>query len=236
MRYYQFLLWIVGLGLQALVLTALVRGALRKFPLVFAFSVCLFLTTVIEISAATDVGLLNYKSWQQYFYYDELLRQTGILAIVVSLILMATPPGPKRGPFARLVVAGAVLFWIISLYACYNQMLGHWMNAFDRNLSFGSAILNFLLWTRILVQRKRDRQILMISSGLGLQMAGQAIGMSLIALSRNYWIVGSNIAVISSFLCSYVWWKALREMPVPQPAKEGVAGINSPPTESRTGS
>ncbi|MCX6625788.1 MAG: hypothetical protein NTY38_32935 [Acidobacteria bacterium] len=236
MKYYQFLLWIVGLGLQVLVLGALVRGAFRKFPATFVYSICLFLTTVIEISAATDVGLLNYKSWQQYFYYDELARQTGILAIVVSLILKATPEGPKRGPFARLVVAGAFLFWALSLYLCYSPKLGHWMNAVDRNLSFGSAILNLLLWMRLIAHRNRDRQILLVSGGLGLQMAGQAIGMSLIALSRDFWIAGSSIAVIASFLCSYVWWRALRKMPALQPGGNSAPALSSSSRESRTGS
>jgi hypothetical protein len=236
MKYYQFVLWFVGLGLQVLVLSALIRGAFRKFPFVFAFSLCLFLTTVIEISAATDVGLLNYRSWQQYFYYDELLRQTGILAIVVSLILKSTPEGPKRGPFARLVVCGAVLFWGLSLVLCHNQRLGHWMNAVDRNLSFGSAVLNFLLWTRLIASRNRDRQVLLISSGLGLQMAGQAIGMSLIALSTKFWMVGSNIAVICSFLCALVWWRALRTMPVSRPDGDPVPALSAPTNESRSGS
>lgn len=241
MKYYQYTLWIAGLGLQVLVLSALVRGAFRKFPLLFAFCIALFLTTVVEISAATDVGLLNYKSWQEYFYFNEILRQTGILAVVVSLILMATPSGPKRQPFARMVVAAAVLFWSISLYACHSPRLGHWMNAFDRNLSFGSAVLNLLLWTRLMVFRKRDRQVLLISSGLGLQMAGQAIGMSLISMSPALWSIGSTIAVFSSFLCSYVWWRALRQMPVPAVSGEGASQIGPSPAssssaESRTGS
>lgn len=236
MKYYQYLLWIVGLSLQILVLSALVRGAFRKFPIVFFYSICLFLTTVIEISAATDVGLLNYRNWQQYFYYDELLRQTGLLAIVVSLIVKATPPGPKRAPFARLVVLGAVLFWVLSLYFCYNLRLGHWLNKVDRNLSFGAAILNFLLWTRLLAHRNRDRQILLVSSGLGLQMAGQAIGMSLIAISRNYWVFGSSVAVWSSFLCSYVWWRALRRMPAVMPATAPVEVLSNSSPESRSGS
>lgn len=241
MKYYQYTLWIAGLCLQVMVLGVLIRGAFRKFPFLFAFCICLFLTTVIEISAATDVGLLNYKAWQEYFYYNEMLRQTGILAVVVSLIVKATPAGPKRQPFARMVVAGSVLFWSISLYACYAPRLGHWMNAFDRNLSFGSAILNLLLWTRLMVFRNQDRQILLISSGLGLQMAGQAIGMSLISMSPALWVLGSNIAVFSSFLCSYVWWRALRRMPAPAVSARNTGPLDSAPagsssTESRTGS
>lgn len=222
MKYYQFVLWIIGGVLQVMVLAALIRGAFRKFPFLFAFCIILFLTTVVEIAATTEVGLLNYT----YYYYDEILRQTGILAIVVSLILKSTPPGPKRAPFARMVIAGAILFWLVSLWACHNERVGHWMNALDRNLSFGSAILNLLLWSRLMVYRSRDRQILLISSGLGLQMAGQAIGMSLIALSRDYYFTGSNIAVFSSFLCSFVWWRALRRTPAVEATRTALPPID----------
>jgi hypothetical protein len=233
--FYQFALWFCGLGLQVLVLTALIRGAYRKFPVLFTYSIVLFLTTAVEIAATTEVGILNYRQWYRYFYVNELLRQTGLLAIVIALILKATPQGPKRAPFVRMVVTGAFLFWGLSLYFCYHPKLGRWMNAVDRNLSFGSAVLNLLLWMKLITTRSRDRQVLLVSGGLGLQMAGQAIGMSLMALSHALYLVGSSVAVLTSFLCSWVWWRALRMKPMPETGAKRVPLATPSSREPGTG-
>jgi hypothetical protein len=43
-------------------------------------------------------------------------------------------------------------------------------------LNFGAAIMNLALWSALLVSRKRDPQLLKVSIGVGVAVAGQAIG------------------------------------------------------------
>jgi hypothetical protein len=50
----------------------------------------------------------------------------------------------------------------------------------------------------------------MVSGGLGIQMAGKAIGHSLRQLSPLNPLAGDLVIVLSHLLCLYIWWHAFR--------------------------
>ena len=50
----------------------------------------------------------------------------------------------------------------------------------------------------------------MVSGGMGIQMAGKAIGHSLRQLSRSAMMPGDLVIVLSHLLCLYIWWQAFR--------------------------
>src|SRR5207253_1650526 len=53
---------------------------------------------------------------------------------------------------------------------------GRWFNSTSQVLNFGAAIMNLGLWTALLSSKRRDPQLTMVSIGLGVAVAGQAIG------------------------------------------------------------
>ena len=82
-------------------------------------------------------------------------------------------------------------------------------NAF-RNVSFCAAVVNLCFWLTLIASPRRNSQILLITGGLGVQMTGAAIGQSLRQLSPYTVLAGGLVAILSHFLCLFIWWHALR--------------------------
>ncbi len=75
--------------------------------------------------------------------------------------------------------------------------------------------MDIVLWTSLLVARDKDRQLLMLSGGLGVQFAGASIGESLRQMamrSRSHplALAGGMIIVAANLFRFYTWWQALR--------------------------
>ena len=116
-----------------------------------------------------------------------------------------------------MLIAGSVLFAALSLYFTYNHGLDLWMTQFSRNVGFLAVILNLILWAALLKHRRPDQTLLLVSGGMGIQMAGKAIGHSLRQLRLTV-TTGNLVIVLSHLLCLYIWWQAFRK-PSEQPVE-----------------
>ena len=90
------------------------------------------------------------------------------------------------------------------------------MTRFSRNLGFLAVLLNLVLWAALLKHRRPDQTLLLVSGGMGIQMAGKAIGHALRQLSPSTVTAGNLVIVLSHLLCLYIWWQAFRK-PSEQP-------------------
>lgn len=204
----QWVLWTAGFALQAAVLRAMLRGPWRRLPVVLLFIVVLMLTTVTDVAAKLTVS--STKAFVAYYWCAELLRQSALFAVTVSLILQLVAQARSRRSLATIIVGSAVVFWSASVLLSHQPVLNIWMTRVVRNLSFGSAALNVLLWFSLISRQSRDLQLLLVAGGLGIQMTGDAIGQSFRALfpRQNPEFVGSLFVVIAHFLCLLIWWYA----------------------------
>ena len=204
---------VVGVGLQILVLAALLRRGWRQFKGLLAYVVVLLLTTGLD--AAAFYGQDIQFTTSGHYWVNDAVRQFLIFFLVLSLIRagVARDPGLLEG--ARLLGFGVAAFSVISLYATRNAEFGVWMTQLSRNLGFLAVVLNLALWAVLLRSRRRDRTLLMISGGMGIQMAGKAIGHSLRQMAQITVLPGDLIIVLSHLFCLYVWWHALR-LPAPE--------------------
>src|SRR5690349_15935469 len=100
----QWTLWIIGLSLQFLVASALLAGPVREYLPVFAYTLILFFTTVVEIIATFDQGGRLTREWASIFWICEFIRQAGLYGVVVSSVVRAVPEPKKRIPVARALV------------------------------------------------------------------------------------------------------------------------------------
>lgn len=209
----MFYLWaaagIVGHLLQILVVSVMLRGAYRRYPVLFGYTIVLFVTTAVEAVAFYWPRYVAIPS-ANYWVFDSI-RQALLYVVVISLIFSASEQSAKRASIGRLLIAGSVLFVAFSLYFTYNRGLDFWMTQFSRNLGFLAVILNLVLWAALLKQRRPDQTLLMVSGGMGIQMAGKAIGHSLRQLSPSTVTAGNLMIVLSHLLCLYVWWQAFRK-------------------------
>lgn len=207
----QWALWIIGLGLQFLVASALLGGRVRKHIAILIYTAILFLTTVSEMIYALDAGgsTLTHQ-WSVVFWAGEVFRLAALYGVVLSSIARAIPETRRRSTAARLLPLAAGTIWALTFYTQWNANPDLWMTNADRNLSFFAAVVNLGLWLILIAMRKRDSQILLITGGLGIQMTGAAIGQSLRQMSRMTVLMGGLIAVLSHFVCLYIWYQALR--------------------------
>jgi hypothetical protein len=205
-------LWVIlsstGIALQLLLIRVVVRNALRRFPVLFVYAVALFLTTMAEASAFYNADF--FARANRYYWVIDAARQGLIFVLVISLIYGAMDRSEKRAVVRRALIASAFLFVCVSLYFTWDARPSRWMTQLSRDLGFLAVILNLILWAVLIQSRRADRTLLMISGGMGIQMAGKAIGHSLRQLSRSTIVPGDLIIVLSHLLCLYIWWQAFR--------------------------
>ena len=205
----------VGLVLQVLLIAAMLRGAYQIYRVLFVYAVVLLITTSIETSIFFGLG--HAAGLAANYWIGDSTRQALLYVVVISLIFCASEQSAKRAPIRRLLIAGSVLYAALSLYFTYYHDMNLWMTQFSRNVGFLAVILNLVLWATLLKHRRPDQTLLLVSGGIGIQMAGKAIGHSL----RQFRITvtaGDLVIVLSHLLCLYVWWQAFRK-PFEQPAE-----------------
>jgi|SRR5215470_15206404 hypothetical protein len=229
----QAFLYAVGLPLELLVIAAILKSrAWRTFPFIFAYAVALFITSVVEIPAyiAYFAGIHHRRSRAFFYWINEGVLQILIFAAVISLIYHATSALRNRTTIRRALVAGAVLFAPLSLALHYdpNAVVGQWMTLVSRDLNLCTAVLDLALWMILLAFRPGDHRLLLLSGGLGVQFAGEAIGHSLRQVSRVTVLLGSVVVVLANLACLYVWWQTFRTSEASsaalQTAERGKAG------------
>jgi hypothetical protein len=221
----QLVFWAVGLPLSILVIAALLRGGYRLFPVLFAYQIVDFLMTVaglptyIEYYFYHDPGAkIRMAKW---FWWDELLMQPLVYAVVVSLIYRATEKASSRLVVRGVLVGAAVVAAGGSFLFHYHPRIpnGDWMAFWTRDLTFSSAILDLALWGLLLASRVRNSQLLLVSGGLGIQFTGEAIGESFRSMavqhrSHALSFIGSFVTTLVDLTTLYIIWQAFRTSPV----------------------
>jgi hypothetical protein len=224
--------YVVGLPLELLVIAAMLHGSYRRFPAVFAYVIAEFLTTCIEIPLALQSFYTGDPHTNQryafWYWTDEIVLQFLVFIVVLTLIWQATSVARSRRALRTALVAGVLVFVGTSFLAHFSPqtVMGRWMTPWARDLNFGSAILDMLLWAMLIAKRQKDSSILMLSGGLGIMFTGEAIAESLRTLStasHTLAIIPAGVLMIATNLAFlYIWWQAVRvprAIPLATPVK-----------------
>lgn len=232
MRVVQYFSWAIGLALEILLIATMLRGAFRRFPILFTYCCALFCTTVIEVSAYTAAfsgSRKLAKSRAFYYWVNDAILQVLVFAVVISLIYLASARAQNRIVIRRWLLAAVVLIFAISFAVHFRAEphLSQWAGAMSRDLNVCSIVLDLLLWSILIASRERDHTLLLLSGGLGIQFTGETIGQSLRQISTARGVIwsGNLLIVCASLLCLFVWWQALRAH-APEPNRR-LASSNS---------
>jgi hypothetical protein len=212
--------YLFGLPLEWLVISALLRGGMyRRFPLALAFMAGQAVTTIVETPLDLAVSVTHarraYALFVKCYWTDEVLLQVLVFAVVLSLIWSATARLRSRRVLRTGLLIGVVLMTSISFLAHFSDGadLSVWMTSWARDLDFCAAVLDMLLWVMLIGSHPRESCILMLSGGLGIMFAGEAIGESIRSLSSaaHHWaaLPGGALMVLSNLTFLYIWWRAL---------------------------
>jgi drug/metabolite transporter (DMT)-like permease len=132
---------------------------------------------------------------------------------------------PRRTLLAG-IICGTVLVATISFLIHYydpNPPPGRlrYMTPWTRDLNFAAAILNLGLWVLLIGSRQKDRKLLLITGGLGLQFTGGAIGQALRDMSPTIVAAASDFLMLTNVARIYIWWVAFRGKPKTLPPVNG---------------
>jgi len=219
MQVVQWIFIVGGALVQLLLIAALLRGSYRSFPFLFAYAIASFLATTVEVAAIMDLMWWS-KYTYKYYWINDMILQTLVVLLVLSLIYKSIEEGQRRGLVMRALALAVFALAAASLALYYDEPINEGMTHVARNLSFGAVLLNLALWMTLVGRRLPDRRVLLISGALGIQMAGQAIGHSLRQLAiprRSVPLVSAGNIIIAGahLVCLYLWWQILRKAEQP---------------------
>ncbi len=207
---------VVGLVLQLLVLHQLILGAYKKYPLLLVYSLASLAATVAE-STRFFSGGSNDAVYQKWYWINDFVLRSLLFLIVISLIASALKNAPNRVLFVAVLSLAAALIIGLSLYSAYDFRKDRFripgVARASSNLSFASTLMVLALWAALLRLKNRDWQLLRLTAGLGVSVSGESISYAMRATmtKETEWVIVPNlIAVLSSLLGLYIWWKALR--------------------------
>jgi hypothetical protein len=208
----QYSAWAIGLWLNVLVISALVRGPYRQYPFVFGYSVALLVSTVSEIGLQRASKTVS----DMYYWINEVILDVLVFCVVIAFIDQAARYSKQKVVERHWLVLGAALIMAVSFLVHHSPHLNMQMTLVSRDLNICAVILDLILWSLLVTAKRPDRRLLLLSGGLGLQLTGAIMGASVRRLSHKLFLVGALIEVSTSMIGLYVWWRALRTAPVPE--------------------
>lgn len=163
-----------GVLLEFLCVILLLRGSYRTYPFLF-LSCLVMLFGAVAVGVALRLTGFNSVSYRQVYWTVDVIDYLVRFLLVVSLIYQVTEGTVLRGALKRLlpIVAFAAVVLPFVLYHPY--FTGRWFRHTSQLLNLSAAFMNLLLWTAILGRKNRDRQLLLVSVGIGISVTGMAI-------------------------------------------------------------
>jgi hypothetical protein len=210
----QYGAWVVGVWLNVLVLSALMRGSYRRYPFVFVYALTLLFSTVVEIALRTAPKTLR----DDYYWIDEVILDVLVFCVVIAFIDEAARHSRQKFIERHWLVLVAILICAVSFAIHRSSHLNRQMTLVSRDLNICAVILDLILWSLLLTARPPNRRLMLLSGGLGLQLTGAIMGEQLRHFSHSLFIIGAVVEVTTGFLGLYVWWRALRTERAPKTA------------------
>jgi len=227
MQLIQWLGVALTVPLQILLLGALLRGYYKRYPFLLLLIIVEFLATVVGAATKLDVGSWNRET-AKFYYIAEALEYILIFALQAHLLYQAIDQTKNRGRLIY-VIAGGLLYAALSTWLSYDPRWWKWMSQLVRNFSFGSMLLNLMLWT-VLV-RQPDRTRLLITAGVGIQLAGSSIGHSLLQLAPSLVKAGNLVLLVCYLLFLLTIWRGVTKPPTGGAQGPRKSGPNADPDE-----
>jgi hypothetical protein len=212
---------ILWLPLQILLITRLLRGDWRRYPL-------LFVLVVVEVRMGVADAPRVLAVYQQVpdalrlrtgtYVVIDLVDQVLLFAVVLSLINRAAAYLQSRHLIRAACVLGALLFGAVTYLIHHDPnspLVMAWVTPWTRDLNVCTTILDLALWFLLLGRREKDRRLFLLSGGLGIEFSGSAIGDSLLSMAgpkKIYWLAlsGGIILLAANLVRIYIWARAFR--------------------------
>jgi hypothetical protein len=222
---------IVDTALQLALIVLLLRGPYRRYPTLFVFSIASLIITIVEF-VYIHTPHYSVPFFRRLYWSDEVITDLLLFLLVITLTNLALEGSSQRPKMSRVllgIVAVALLLPFVILNPPFAKSglhwsaeWGHWFTSTSQMLNFGAAIMNLALWSALLTSRNRDRQLLRVSIGVGIAVAGQAIGFGMRRFTQQDTTardVSAFFMLITHLLSVLIWCWAFRSKAKPTTPK-----------------
>jgi hypothetical protein len=164
-----------GIILPLIALILLACGPLTRYFPLFLYLFSLIATTVAETWAIWKVGVRDPLYFNIY-WGGEFLLDLLMFFLVISLTSRALEGSPLRPKVARLMTVITLIALAAPFIIFDSEVFGrHWNQSVGQLFNFGAALMNMALWSALVLAKRRDRQLLIVSAGLGVTVAAAAL-------------------------------------------------------------
>ena len=201
---FDWLLTAVAATLNILVVAALVRGqAFRRYRAIGLFCLVEIVAILVDTFGYSN---LDRRAYASIYWAFDFVVHFFLTLVILGLIRSALRfwHGFAWVPYG--LFAGMVVFACLSLLVLQSPNINAWFIGFSRNLSFGEEVLNLILWTLLLQRGELDLQLIILSAGIGFQVTGEVIGLTLrpYTTDANRW-VPDLLVQFCELLCLAIW-------------------------------
>jgi hypothetical protein len=209
--------------LQILLIILLLRGFARPYFPLLAYGLIQLGVTVLEWVVFYQAGPTS-PAWRTLYWTDEIVLDLSLFLLVIAITYRALDGSALRAPIGRLLAGVVIVVAVLPfvLFYRYTLFATRWFNATAQMLNFGAAIMNLGLWAALIGNKRRDRQLLAVSIGLGVAVAGSAISFGLRTFTMN--MIGTPRELANLFgqlahvIGVFIWCWAFWRLPKAQPA------------------
>lgn len=221
MPLFEWLFLVAGLALQSMVLSVMLKGSWRRYPLILSYLILSFLSTIAEFSLRHYFGPLS-KGFAAFYWANDFAATFLILMIIIRLIRMAMEKHPYRQPVYWGLLMGAVSTAAISILLMQSRPWSlpfrKLMTEVGRDYYFTAVILCAVLWCVLVRGNHENIQLYLITSGLGLKLTGAAIAHAL-RVASHQWLLANCFLVFTYLLSLYIWYIAFKRLPAEAPIR-----------------
>jgi hypothetical protein len=176
---------------------------------------------------------LDREHYYPVFWGGTLLIAMQLLLVMITLTLRALEGSPLRAKLMRFMGVALVAVLLIPFVAFESEVYTtRWNDSTSQLLNFGAAVMNLALWGALLISKRRDRQLLLVSAGLGVALAGSALALGMRSFTSED-TLGRMIADYSyrllyigsvSILC-WAFWPSRKRSATSLDAQPGTASV-----------
>lgn len=218
----------VGVALQILVLSVMLRGPWREYPLVFGYLLATVFSTVVQAASRYYFGPRSREFVRTYWTTDFICTFL-MLLLIIHLIRTAMEGHPQRQSVYWGLMLGLATLTFATVYYMHHTVrpfsAGWWMTRLGRDYYFMAMLLNVVLWFRLLKADHPDRRLYLVTSGMGLTLSGAAIAHALRTVGQL--VAAAGLLLVITYLGKlYIWYVAFRR--APEPASSAAFPARSP--------
>src|SRR5579885_478575 len=225
---HELLFALACMGMYVVLLSTMLRGSAARYPFLFAYLIVNLLSTVVQGSFKYYFGPRS-REYVLAYWVSDFVGTFLILMIIIHLIRAAMERHKYRNAVYFGLLLGAVTTGVLSVVFTHShswdKMFRPLMTKVGRDYYFAAVLLNAILWIMLTKSWNPNKQLYLITSGLGLQLSGAAIAHAL-RVTHHFMSLGAYLLAPTYLLNLYVWYIALAQLPSEAPV---VAGTEMPP-------